>query len=160
MTLNEYENTGFSGTLWAMHNGVEKFVVSAYFPDHLFGLLPSKPIAKTFTDEMWVKVEWVRCEDVESTFNKEFGTEPQMDAADMPNFPFELLDMENPAIVTLDEEDTKVVYAHHKESNLYALIDDLPDECDELNPMWVRGDKLDDFFYPNEHINPDQLSLI
>ncbi|MCY9861404.1 hypothetical protein OTK49_02585 [Vibrio coralliirubri] len=158
MTLNEYEQTGFSGTLWAMHNGVEKFVASAYFPDHLFGLLPARPSNDSFTDESWAKVEWVRCEEVESTFYKECGTEPSVSASDMPVFPFTVLDMENPAVVNMDDS-TMVVYAHHKESNLYALIEDIPDECETFNPIWVRGEKLGEFFRPKEHINPDQLCM-
>lgn len=63
MTPEQFDETGFGGNTYAVHNGEKKFVISIHFPERLFGLLPEKP-GNDFSDaDMW-QVEWVRCENV------------------------------------------------------------------------------------------------
>lgn len=61
MTPAQFDNIGFTGNMYAMHNGEKKFIVSSNFPERLFGLLPEKPANGDF--DPW-EVEWVRCENV------------------------------------------------------------------------------------------------
>lgn len=60
MTPEQFDNTGFSGNMYAMHDGERKFVVSCNFPERLFGLLPEKPDGEF---DAW-EIEWVRCENI------------------------------------------------------------------------------------------------
>ncbi|MDF5393032.1 hypothetical protein P3693_23635 [Vibrio parahaemolyticus] len=65
MDFEQFDNTKFCGNMWAVHNGDKKFVVTANFPERLFGLLPEKP-NYDFDDEGMI--EWVRCENVSEVF--------------------------------------------------------------------------------------------
>lgn len=65
MDFEQFDNTKFCGNMWAVHNGDKKFVVTANFPERLFGLLPEKPNSD-FDDEGMI--EWVRCENVSEVF--------------------------------------------------------------------------------------------
>ncbi|MGD1507130.1 hypothetical protein ACP6H7_24955 [Vibrio harveyi] len=62
MTPEQFDNTGFTGNMYAMHDGERKFIVSCSFPERLFGLLPEKPADDEEFDP-W-EIEWVRCENV------------------------------------------------------------------------------------------------
>lgn len=63
MTHDEFDNTGFTGNMFAIHDGEKKFVMSCNFPERLFGLLPEKPDSNFSDADMW-QVDWVRCENV------------------------------------------------------------------------------------------------
>jgi hypothetical protein len=65
MNFAQFDNTKFCGNMWAVHKGEKKFVVTANFPERLFGLLPEKP-SSDFDDE--TMIEWVRCENVSEVF--------------------------------------------------------------------------------------------
>ncbi|MDW2204290.1 hypothetical protein R7007_21715 [Vibrio sp. 1636] len=65
MDFAQFDKTKFCGNMWAVHNGENKFVVTANFPERLFGLLPEKP-SDDFDDEFMI--EWVRCENVSEVF--------------------------------------------------------------------------------------------
>lgn len=62
MTPEQFDNTGFTGNMYVIHEEQKKFVVSCNFPERLFGLLPEKPSDDEEFDP-W-DIEWVRCENV------------------------------------------------------------------------------------------------
>jgi len=59
MTIDEFNNTGFTGNMFARYDNDVWFVMSVDFQEALFGLTPHK---KECPADEW---RWCRCENVE-----------------------------------------------------------------------------------------------